>query len=258
MNEEPTVNSSPNTQQSHTMRHLGLQLPLVLALIIIGGMLMVWKPWQAQPTSGDRTITVTGEASVTAEPDQFTFRPQYEFKTASKQTGIEASTTKTNDIVKELKKLGVQDSKIKTDTNGYDNYYDNTGSVYYSSITVVVTKKDLAQKVQDYLLSTSPSGSVTPSADFSKSKKKQLIDDGRNQATKDARAKADQSAQNLGFTVGKVKSVKDQPDSYGNPAYGINSRLELSANAADSAKSAPIQQGENDQTYQVTVTYYVR
>ncbi|HWB39331.1 MAG TPA: SIMPL domain-containing protein [Candidatus Saccharimonadales bacterium] len=250
--EEPTSN-----QKSVTFHvpNISGQLPITLALLLIIAMLAIWRPWSQVGTSA-RTITVTGQADITATPDEYTFTPEYQFTSSSQQQALSDSTKKLNEVVAKVKALGVADDKIKTNANGYtDNYYDSGSSTYYASLTITVDNKALAQKVQDYLLTTSPTGSVTPSADFSKAKKLQLTNSARDQATKDARAKADQSAHNLGFKIGKVKVFQDEPEDqlvypvYGGVAEGLASGTD--------ATSTPIKQGQNDLTYQVTVTYYI-
>jgi uncharacterized protein YggE len=107
------------------------------------------------------------------------------------------------------------------------------------------------------LLTTSPYGSVTPSAGFSKSKLKEVTNKARDEATKDARAKADQSAKNLGFSVGKVKTVKDDANGEGVYPMLLRGSADASMAAGSPELSAPIQAGENELDYQVTVTYYV-
>jgi uncharacterized protein len=238
-------------------RALAGQVPLILALIIIGAMLFTWQPWEAGTAAGQRTITVTGEAEITAEPDEYVFNPQYEYKDLDREAALKASTDNTNEIVAKLKELGVPSSKIKTDSNGYKEWYRETGSTYYSYLTIKIDDKKLAQKVQDYLLTTSPYGSVTPTAGFSKSKLKEVTNKARDEATKDARAKADQSAKNLGFSVGKVKSVKDDANGEGVYPMLLRGSADASMAAGSPELSAPIQAGENELDYQVTVTYYV-
>lgn len=260
LDQEPAVVSTAPTKKSNmlSMSHFG-QLPLVLALLIIIGLLGVWRPWRANSTSSGRTISVTGEATITADPDEYTFNPEYDIVSSDQQQALTDATSKTNEVVAQLKKLGVADNKIKTNTSGYGNdYYNPDNTTYYSYLTVTIDDKALAQKVQDYLLTTGPSGSVTPQADFSKAKEKQLTDKARDKATADARSKADQSAKNLGFKVGKVKSFQDEPDNnFVRPlTSGIANSLDDSASGS-ATQSAPIQQGQNDLTYQVTVTYYI-
>ncbi len=237
-----------------------LRLVVVLLLIVIAGMLAMWMPWSSNDASG-RTITVSGEAKITSDPDEFTFYPSYEFKDANKETALAALTAKSDEIVKKLKELGVASSKIKTNADGYDyrNYYlDEITKDYTYSLrpTVVVGNREVAQKVQDYLVTTSPSGQVTPQPGFSDSKRKVLENKARDEATKDARSKADQSAKNLGFKVTRVKSIEDGGNKNGIMPYP----LDASISNLETAKPASftIQPGENDLTYSVTVVYFIR
>jgi uncharacterized protein len=234
---------------------LDLRFVVVLLLLVIAGMLLVWKPWASDETS-NRTIEVTGETTVTAKPDEFVFYPNYQFVNADKAAALAELTKKSEEVVAELKKLGVADKHIKTNASGYDYpVYDATtkDTTYNVQLTVTVNNLALAQKVQDYLLTTSPSGSVTPQPAFSKAKQKELEAKARDGATKDARAKAEQMAKNLGFGVGKVKSVADSQGFDAIP-YATDAR-ELTAKAE---RSLTVQPGENDLPYSVTVVYYLR
>lgn len=247
-------------QQEQMSKKAGFSLDLrfivVILVLVIGGMLATWQPW-TNKTSDDRTISVAGQATVSAEPDEYVFYPNYEFTDADEDTAIEKLTETNNQIASELKELGVKDNQIKTNA-GNNNYYitrepDSDDAIYTLSITVIVDDKDLAQKVQDYLITTDPTGSITPYPTFSEAKQKELQSQARDQATKDARSKADQSAKNLGFTVGKVKSVDD------GAGFGGIIPLDRSASsvAEDTASSLPLQPGENELTYTVTVEYYL-
>ncbi|HTE22014.1 MAG TPA: SIMPL domain-containing protein [Candidatus Limnocylindria bacterium] len=241
---------------------LDMRIIIAVLLIIIAGMLAVWKPW-ASPNSNDRTVSVTGDATVKAEPDEYLFYPSYQFKGADKDATLNQLTKKSNAIVAELKKLGVQDSKIKTNSSGYGDYYsisrdpESDATTYTLSLSVTVGNKDLAQKAQDYLVTTSPTGAVTPQPTFSDAKRKELEAQARDQATKDARSKADQSAKNLGFKVGKVQKVSDGAGFGEIPYYGGITDGALSA-AEQSKRQLTIQPGENDLRYSVTVIYYLR
>lgn len=253
-----------DTQPSNNRLNVSLDLRwiILLLLVVIAVMLVLWKPWKASSTSSDRTVQVTGEATLKDTPDQYVFYPSYPFKNEDKQAALAELTKKSDEITTELKKLGVPDNKIKTDSSGYDYpvYYDadSKQATYTLSMTVTVDDKDLAQKVQDYLITTTPSGVVTPQVGFSDAKRKQLESKARDAATKDARAKADQSAKNLGFKVAKVKTLSD------GTGFGPMPYLERGVAAVDDAKNvtstAPslgIHPGENDLNYSVTVTYFI-
>jgi uncharacterized protein YggE len=231
-----------------------ISIGLLLAIVVL---LFIWKPWGAKAT--DRTVQVTGQATISTRPDQFVFYPTYEFTNTNKQAALDALTAKSADIVAGLKKLGVADKDIKTNANGNNWYYpvySDGKSTYNLSLTVTVNSDSLAQKVQDYLISTTPSGSVSPQSDFSDKKRKEIEDQGRDQASKDARKKAEQSAKNLGFKLTAVKSVNDGTGFGGYPVPMYDGKSAMATDSAGSSLS--IQPGQNDLTYTVTVVYYIR
>jgi uncharacterized protein len=252
--------STPAFKSPQTVKlSLDLRWVAVALLVIIAAMLLMWKPWH-RPVTDSRTINVSGDAKVTATPDEFVFYPSYQSKNSDKAAALKELADKSNQVVTALKKLGVADKDIKTNGSGYDYpiYYGaNSGDATYDlQITVTVNNKDLAQKVQDYLLTTTPTGSVTPQASFSDQKRKSLESTARDQATKDARAKADQMGKNLGFKVGKVKSVDD-----GSGFEGIVRPMianGMASSAEDKSTSLTVQPGENELPYSVTVVYYIR
>lgn len=247
-----------------TKLNLAIDLRTVVGvlLVVIAAMLLLWKPWNGV-SSDDRTVTVSGEASLSAEPDEYVFYPSYQFKHADKDTALGALTKKSDIIVAELKKLGVEDKNIKTNSGGSDypvsREPDSNETTYTLTLTVTAGSRDLAQKIQDYLLTTSPTGAVSPQPSFSDAKRQELETKARDQATKAARAKADQSAKNLGFSLGKVKSVTD--------GTGFGDIIPLDARSSSPSSGAAedkpttqltLQPGQNDLTYSVTVVYYVR
>lgn len=237
---------------------LDLRMIVLLLLAVIAVMLFTWKPWNK--TSGaDRTVEVTGEAKLTDKPDEFVFYPSYPFKNENKDAALADLTKKSDEVVGGLKKLGVPDNKIKTDSSGYDYpvYYDQNSkeATYTLSLTVTVNDKALAQKVEDYIISTTPSGAVTPQAQFSDKKRKELESKARDEATKDARAKANQSAKNLGFKVAKIKSITDGTG-FGPSPYLMRGTATVD-DTKSSAPSLSLQPGENDLNYSVTVVYLI-
>lgn len=264
---EPS-NSAPQTKKSLTLTYdYRWVIGALVAIIIV--MFALWRPWEFQPDANNRTVNVTGEAKLTAVPDEFVFYPSYEFRGSDKDAAIKALSAKSDTIVKKLKELGVPENKIKTNSSGYDlPIYDDsvmemapssgrpapTTPTYTLSLTVTVDNKDLAQKVQDYLVTTSPTGSISPQANFSEKKRKELESRARDEATKEARAKAEQSAKNLGFRIVGVKSVDDGAG-FGDVYPAL--REGMAADIAQSSKLR-VQPGENELTYQVRVVYYLK
>jgi len=86
--------------------NLDMRIVSAVLLLIIIGMVATMRPWATSATS-DRTITVTGEANITEEPDEFVFYPSYEFKNTSKDAALAELTKKSDEIVTKLKTLGV-------------------------------------------------------------------------------------------------------------------------------------------------------
>ena len=228
---------------------------IIVLLLVIAGMLVWWKPWHST-NAKDRTIDVTGQATVSATPDEFVFSPTYNFINTDEQQALKDLSAKSDELTQKLKALGVPDSGIATNSSNWaiPLEVDAKGSTYTLSLTVTVDNLPLAQKVQDYLLTTSPSGTITPQATFSDSKQHALQNQARDQATKDARAKADQSARNLGFKVGAVKSVDDSAGFGG----GIGFATPLGMGATKAQPSLTIEPGQNKLSYSVTVTYYIK
>ncbi|MET0779756.1 MAG: SIMPL domain-containing protein [Candidatus Saccharimonadales bacterium] len=254
----PQFPSSPQNKRSVLV---DLRVIIVVLLVVIGVLLVIWKPWATKLVS-DRTVHVTGDATITAKPDEFLFYPSYEFKNADKAAALAAVSQKSADIVKQLKALGIADKDIKTSSSGYDYpiYYGGDGNATYT-LQVTVTAHDLAgaQKAQDYLVTTTPTGGVTPQANFSDKKRKELEAQARNAAAKDARTKADDMAKNVGFKVVKVKAISDD-QGFGNggirPLMSATDSKAMSTEAA--TPSLAVQPGENDLQYTVTVEYYIK
>jgi uncharacterized protein YggE len=236
---------------------------IIVLVLVIAAMVLIWKPWVKPPQNTDRTVQVTGQATVKADPDQFVFSPSYDFKNANKQAALDELSKKSNEVVGQLKKLGLADNQIKTNADGFGRgiYFPASESGQYTytlSINATVYQKELAQKVQDYLVTTSPNGAVTPYSSFSQAKQHQLEGQARAQAEKDARAKAEQSAKNIGFKLGAVKSISET-----NGFGVIEPLLEKGANSSDVAQPTAgsgiaVQPGQNDVNYQISVTYYIK
>jgi len=234
---------------------------IVWALVALNILtLFLWKPWQSSGAA-DRTISVSGEAIIEAQPDRFVFNPSYELSADTQDAVLSLATKKANTVVDGLKALGIDDKDIKLDTSSYGQlWYDesndeNKTSVY---ITVDIDDKDLAQKVQDYLLTTGPEGQITPRYSFTEAKQDELEQQAREKAIADAKSKAEQSAQQLNLRVGKVISVNE---GYGfggiDVAYAETASRDGDSNVTVTS-SLPIQPGENEYNFNVTVVFEIK
>jgi uncharacterized protein YggE len=231
---------------------------LLTNLITIG----LWQPWAGSSVS-DRTIVITGTTTIESEPDQFVFSPYYQ-KEGTDRTEINTELGElSKTIVEKLKALGVKDSAIKTDAGSYDyGIYEKeqeTNVTATLSITVTLKDKTLAQKVQDYLVTTSPSGSVTPQISFSTAKQKELETEARTAALKDAKSKAEANVKQLGARLGKVIKVSDITSGGITPLPWMldasRSSEPGSADGSVTSSSYSIQPGLNEYSFSVEVTY---
>src|SRR3989344_2197249 len=75
----------------------GWRLVSFLLLVALIASVVLWKPWQANIKAGDRTVSVTGDAIITAQPDQYIFTPTYEF--SDPKTGLSDMTKKSDEVI---------------------------------------------------------------------------------------------------------------------------------------------------------------
>lgn len=234
---------------------------VVAVLVIICALIVVIiRPWQS---GGIRTISVTGDATVKAVPDEFVFSPSYNFTNANQQTALNQLTADNQKIDSGLKSLGVPDNDISNNSSGWSNTssFSATDGTYTYTLDLTITidnNKTLAQKVQNYLLTTGPSGQVSPEADFSHSQQVALENQARLAAEANARSNALATAKNLGFSLGGVKSVTD--NGFGGSSTGcFEGACEATGlnNAAASSTTLKLEPGQDDLDYTVTVVYYI-
>ncbi len=234
-----------------------LRLVCIVLLIVIGAMLAIWKPWQDTVGDNMRKITVSGKGVIKAGPDQFVFNPFYEKDTTSEATALNEK------LIKDLKDLGVKDSDIKNNASRY-----GSPEIYYTvpvdgsekttlSLTITLDNKELSQKVQDYLLTTNPKGSITPQPSFSTAKQKELEDKARTEAVADARKRADTTANGLGTKIGKVLEISEG-NSGGVYPISMMGGAAMSADGSVEKQSLAIQPGQDEFSYTVSVTFALK
>lgn len=239
---------------------------VICAILLIANLvtLSLWQPWVDNSVS-DRTITITGTTTIEAEADQFVFSPYYQREGSDKVVINAELSDLAKAITTKLKELGVEDSAIKTDVNAYDYsiYYGGPTNEETATLYVTVTLKDkvLAQTVQDYIVTTSPAGSITPQISFSVAKQKVLEAQAREEALADAKSKAETTANQSGAKLGKVVSITD--NIYGGVTpmpwimdAGIKSSDSSISSSAESSYS--IQPGLNEYTFSINIIYELK
>lgn len=234
--------------------------------MVIVGMLLIWRPWSEL---GSRTVVVSGQATLIGVPDEFTFYPSYQGTAGTSTEAISKASVIGNAVVAELINSGVQESKIKTAVSNYGDVDrveptvapGSSGSASSGtftatfSVTAVVYDATLAQKISDYLTTTSPLYGVSPQSGFTTETRKKLESDARGLALADAKTKADQTVAELGAKLGRVLEVSEP--NWGGP---ILMEGEIGSLTKDSSviTTPKLLFGEQEVTYTVSVTYRLR
>lgn len=177
-------------------------------------------------------------------------------------TDLTATAKQTTD---KLKELGVKDEQIKSNTSSYDSYYQplpagtNADTTTTLSYTITLNSKDVSQKVQDYFLTTSAQGQLSPVASFSEGKRKELESKAKTAAIDDAKSKATANATQIGAKLGKVITISDSasvmPMEY---MANVDSVKSSGASQGVATSSVPVQSGQNDFSSSVSVEYEIK
>jgi uncharacterized protein YggE len=238
--------------------NVDLRIVCVVLVLIIGVLVFLWKPWVDNTAA--RTVDVTGIATVEAVPDEYQFNPSYQEEGADRKAIQKKLNERINVVIEKLKGLGVKEDDIVLASTTYDNYWnDGKNEVTANSLTVTVDNKDLAQKVQDYLVTTNPEGQITPYSTFSEKKRKEVEAEAKSKAIDDAKANAGKMVSQLEVKLGKVMKITDQEDGGVMPMYDKAGGMELSLSSDSAARSSlPVLTGKQDISYSVKVTYEIK
>lgn len=242
---------------NETTLKIDFRIISVVLLLVIAGMVAGWRPWVG---SSEQTITTVGEAKVKAAPNQFVFSPSYQKEGSSSAEAITEVSKIGNEVVTKLRELGVEEKSIKTSVSANPSYdrFGQQSDRYagYFSVTAIVYDKDQAQKVLDYLVTTSPVYSVSPQNTFTDERRTELETEARAKAVADAKQKAQQTATELEVKVGRVVSVSEPQ--WRGPILPYASDGKAVSIAEDQASSPILLTGEEEITYSISVVFRLR
>lgn len=242
--------------------HMKLDLRVIciaLALVIVG-MLAVWQPWIAGEKT-ERKVTLSGEATVKAIPDEFVFQPYFERTGVAENALKQELNTYGDKLLTDLKNLGVAEKDVTLESDAYRSLQpepvptSNTGTTQQTvtlRTTIRVVNKDLAQKVQNYLAGTDAKGQLTAQPSFSEAKRKELENQARSKAITDAKNKAAQAAKNLDAKLGKVLEITDTA------GEGTIRPLDNQGTTSSADKALPVTPGQQQVTVAVQVAFELR
>ncbi len=269
-----------NSTPSFTLR-FDLRLVCLLLLVALISLSLYTKPWEGKASA--RTISVTGQATIEAQPDQFSFQPSYEKKAVTSTDAVSQVSDLGNQVVAKMKELGIEEKQIKTSVSSRENYEPvgvmipeatsesdvapskisdkASGAKGFTAsyqITATTTKKEIATKVQNYLAGTPVLYQVTAEPSFSNDAQKKLLAEARQKAIADAKAKAEATATELSVKLGKVISVSE-PNQFGGPIMLQGNSGVVAPEVRSDAQTAPIfQPGSQELSFSVSVVYRIK
>jgi uncharacterized protein YggE len=183
-----------------------------------------------------RSITVSGSASIRVAPDEITvgvgvetFAPTVEAATSQNDAAIKA-------VVTALRQLGLAEQKIKTEAMSLEVAYRDSSHPsrgaegYFARKTLTVSVPDSATAERAVNSALAHGANRIFGIDYNTSKMRQLRDEAREQAARAALEKAKLLAGQFGAKVGQPITISEGYSmSYGggrwNPYYGMNQSM---------------------------------
>lgn len=242
----------------------------LLSLFLISKTITEVRAWaQSDGTYAANTISIQGEGEVVAVPDVAKFSFSVDVSSESVESAQSLSAEKMNKAISYLKEKGVEEKDIKTISYYVSpkyRYDDCRGYEICIPQEPVVIGYDVNQSVEVKIRDTKKSSEII--SDIGKigvtniSGLQFVIDDdgdlrdrARTEAVKDARAKAEQLAQDLGVKIKKVVSFsEDGGYSPYEESYGMGGGDVM----MKSSVSPDLPMGENTIITRVYVTYEIR
>lgn len=237
---------------------LATLLTLAVTAIVIVALVM------ADKVKNEDRFSVSGSGKVYAKADIANI--QVGIKTEAKKTAAEAtaeSTAKMNDIVAELKKIGISEKDMQTtdyNLNPVYNWTEKGGQTLlgYEVSQNLTLKIRALDKIGDVIAKTTEKGAnQIGNISFTIDDEYNLRNQARELAIKKAQEKAGLIAKQSGMKLGKVKSVIENQDITPTPIIYANAKM-LSADSAGALNSPSIQSGQNEIKVDVTVVYEVK
>lgn len=208
------------------------------------------------------SFSVTGAAKMEIVPDCADVAMTISGEGAKSAAAAAISKERQRKLIELLQAAGVQAGDIKlssvqlTPVIEYNKNGEVTARRFRSETHVVVTTKDFA-KISDIFDAGAAAGISTMSSSFRKESLDELKKQVRDMALNAAKAKAKQMAANLGFEIGPVIGVVENPGGYmWQNAYFPQATANIAA-ASPADAQAPVRLGVDTQelNLDIAVTY---
>ena len=200
-------------------------------------------------------FTVSGEGKVTVVPDTAIVDLGITVNRPTVKAAQSEANSVINVITQAVKDLEVAAKDIKTSNYSVYPQYDQnriTGYQVNISLTVTVREIDKVNQVIDTATAKSANTVGRIQLTVDEDKKKQLLQEAREEAVKEAKEKAVSLAKAAGITLGKIINVVESPTGFPRPIYAKEMM------AVGGGGDTQIQPGSTDISTSVTLFYETR
>ena|SRR5579871_6629400 len=228
------------------LRYVLLISGVVLVAAAIAGVAQPSKGGAA--TGATTTITVTGNGTVNATPDQASFDFGIQVNASTASAAMSEANAKIQDIIDKLKAAGVADSDIQTGSISLwpqTSSNGNTITGYQASNDVTVTSK-IAQAGALVDAATGAGANNVNGPNLSVADQSSFYAQALKLAVKDAQNQAQAIADASGLTLGGIVHIANQSSNPGPIMFD---------KAAAAGAATPIEAGSQQIQASVTVTY---
>ena len=240
----------------------------VLAVIIVAALAISYLVgaalnYMSIPGNQPREITVSGEGKVYITPDIATVDISVENEGMDVPAIIKKNTEKMNDIIADIKGLGIDEKDIKTINYNLVpqyNWTEQEGRIFigYKITNTILVKIRAFEKIGDVLSKATERGANSiGDISFTIEDPEKVTQEARDKAIAQAKTKAETIAKSSGLKLVKLLDVQE-----GYYPYYYNAMYEKSAEglggAGEIAPAPQIQPGQQEVSTTVTLTYRVR
>jgi hypothetical protein len=231
----------------------------VVAGLLAGVVLAMAVPSAAQNDGGgadapDRTITVTGSATITAKPDEAIVSLGVHTESGSAEAAMNENAARMRDVIAAMKTLGVGDDDLATTSVNLYPMWSNDGRTvtgYQAENQLSVTLHDMALVGKAIDRAVAAGANLAGGISFGLSDDNQGVDDALARAVEDARAKAETMAAAAGAGLGDVVTIAESSVALPLPYY---EGRDMSAVAEDGG-AVPVNPPTIESQATVTVTW---
>ncbi|MGE3148009.1 MAG: SIMPL domain-containing protein [Pseudorhodoplanes sp.] len=196
-------------------------------------------------------ITVTGEATITAEPDLAQLRAGVVTEAKTAREAAEANSRAMANVMAAIRALGIAERDVQTSRYAIVPIYDQSkpprerlnNFAANNALTIKIRQTEKTGEIIDKLFAAG--ANQIGGVEFIVTNASKLLDDARKEAVADARRKAELLASAAGASLGRVYSIGEQ-------SAGMERGGMMYARAASPAPETPIAAGER--TLRVTVS----